>query len=784
MNIAMARVLDGLTVVEFSSVEFSSNVAAAYAAMLLAGQGARVIKVGPPDEPAAPGHHVFDRGKRRVAIDFGTDDARDRIRRLIEVADIVVTGAGPAIQASMGLDYASIRSVNPAAIAIYTPPFGMRGPLADMAGGEDLVAALTGITASQWSLSGNPVAGTFPVVNYATAMLGAIGAVAALIAREKGAGGQAVEVPMVAGGLALQTGGALRHPAMKSLYPDAGALNPLGPIPCYRLFEAGDGRYLFVACGNPAFWARFAILIDRPDLLTDERFEDAPWGISSKNREALRLILEPIIKTRPRDEWLDLMRAIDVPAAAVKSRVEFFDSPQVRYLGLCCEIDDPILGRTIQMGLPIQLAETPGAVGGPAEARVDDIEKVLAGIGGDMKRCASDDSAITVTGRAPLDGIRVLDFSSYIAGSFCGMLLAQLGADVIKVESLAGDSFRSMEFAFMGWNQGKRSLALDLAKPDGIALARDLAVEADMVLENMRPGRMARFGLDYQSLAALNPRLVYTSISGYGARGPEYIQPGFDPILQARSGMMAAQGGHDGPPVYVSCSPCDYGAAMLATYASVLAILGRRSTGRGQLCETSLAQAAAAFQAGELIFYDGRPDFEAGAAEYRGPSTLTRVYRCADNQWLCIDVDAAGARGWRGLCAALGLDGIMHDAARREHAAGPISARLESIFATRERAQTLALLIEAGVPAVAVNRTVDLFDDPQLIATEMFADLHHPHRERVTQSGLLIKLSATPGVLQRTAPLLGQHGEEIIGAVPGRDAAAVRDLTARGVIRV
>ena len=690
MNIAMAPVLDGLTV-----VEFSSNMAAAYAAMMLGEQGARVIKAEAPDAPAAPGCHVFDRGKRRVAIDFAASDARDRVRRLVEAADIVVTGAGPAVHAAMGVDYASIRNVNPAAIALYTPPFGMRGPLADMDGGEDLVAALTGITASQWSLSGNPVAATFPVVSYATAMLGAIGAAAALIAREKGAGGQAVEVPMIAGGLALQTGGALRHPAMKSLYPGAGALNPLGPIPCYRLFEASDGRYLFVACGNPAFWARFAILIDQPDLLTDERFEDAPWGISSKNREALRLILEPIMKTRPRDQWLDLMRAIDVPAAAVNSRAEFFDSPQTRYLGLRCEIDDPILGRTIQMGVPIHLAETPGAIGGPAEARVDDFDKVLAGLSRGIKRFAADDSTATATIErapgAPLDGIRVLDFSSYIAGSFCGMLLAQLGADVIKVESLAGDSFRSMEFAFMGWNQGKRSLALDLGKPDGIALARDLAAGADMVLENMRPGRMARFGLDYESLAALNPRLVYMSISGYGARGPEYIQPGFDPILQARSGMMAAQGGHHGPPVYVTCSPCDYGAAMLATYASVLAILRRRRTGRGQLCETSLAQAAAAFQASELIFYNGRPDFEAGAAEYRGPSALTRVYRCADDQWLCIDVDAAGARGWRGLCAAFGLDGITHDAAssraRRRSDSGTPRKHLRD---ARPRADTCA----------------------------------------------------------------------------------------------
>jgi crotonobetainyl-CoA:carnitine CoA-transferase CaiB-like acyl-CoA transferase len=770
----MGRVLEGLTV-----VEFSSNLAAAYTAMLLADHGTHVIKVEKSGTPALPGRHLFDRGKHRVAIDPELDDASDRVRRLVEIADIVVTGAGPAELAARGLDYCSIRAVNPAAIAVYLPPFGMRGELADMDAGEDLVAALTGITASQWALSGNPVATTFPVVGYATAVLGAIGAVSALIARESGAGGQSVEVPMIAGGLALQTGGALRHPEMKSLYPGTGALNPLGPIPCYRLFEAADGRYLFVACGNPTFWARFAILIDRPGLISDERFEDAPWGVSTRNREALRMILEPIMKTRPRDEWLEMLRAADVPAAPVVSREDFFDSPQVRYLGMRCEIDDPILGNTVQMGVPVRLAETPGEVRGPAAASLDEFNNVLAQVGRNAGPPESAD--VRAAGRAPLDGVRVLDFSSYIAGSFCGMLLAQLGADVIKVESLGGDSFRSMEFAFMGWNQGKRSLALDLGTADGRAIARELAAISDIVLENMRPGRMARFGLDYASLSELNPRIIYTSISGYGARGPEYLQPGFDPLLQARSGMMAAQGGHGGPPVYVTCSPCDYGAAMLATYASVLAIFSRRRTGRGQLCETSLLHAAVAFQAGELMFYGGCPDSEAGSAEYRGPSALTRVYRCAGNEWLCMD--ASDPRAWSRLCSVFKLDGCDYNAACRERFGGPITSRLDEIIGASNRATLIATLARAGIPAVVVNRVGDLFDDPQMAANGMFADLIHPKRKAVTQAGVLIKFSTTPGVLRRSAPLLGEHCGDILLELTGRDPAVVRELAARGVTR-
>ena len=194
--------------------------------------------------------------------------------------------------------------------------------------------------------------------------MAATAAVAALLARGANGAGQAVEVSLLAGAFSLQTGGILRHEKMTALYH--GPQDPLGPIPVYRLFEAADGKYLFAACGNATFWGKFAIAIERPDLVGDPRFENAPWGIPSEHWQPLKDIIEPIIRTRPRDEWLGILREADVPCAPVMTRQEFIEHPQTRALGMRQEIDDPTLGRTVQMGLPVFLNDTPGEITGPA----------------------------------------------------------------------------------------------------------------------------------------------------------------------------------------------------------------------------------------------------------------------------------------------------------------------------------------------------------------------------------------------------------------------------------
>ncbi|HXN12325.1 MAG TPA: CoA transferase, partial [Candidatus Acidoferrales bacterium] len=603
-------------------------------------------------------------------------------------------------------------------------------------------------------------------------------AVAAILARGASGAGQQVEVSLLAGAFSLHTGGILRHEKMTALYH--GPQDPLGPIPVYRLFEAADGKYLFAACGNATFWGKFAIAIERPELVGDPRFENAPWGIAAEHWQPLKDIVEPIIRTRPREEWLSILRESDVPCAPVMTRQEFIEHPQTRALDMRREIDDPTLGRMIQMGIPVFLNETPGEITGPAADPGDD-RAALQWLQ-EPARYASVKDDRRVSEKPPLDGVTVLDFASYIAGSYGPMILAQLGAKVIKIESLEGDSFRHFGFGFLGWNQGKRGISLNLASAEGREIIHGLADKADIVVENLRPGRMRKFGFDYESLAARNPRIIYMSVNAFGNRGPEHNQPGFDPLLQARSGVMAAQGGHHGHPVYLTCAICDYGAAMLSAFGCVLALRARELTGRGQFCETSLLQSAMAFQAGEFAFYPGRPDMENGSPENRGRSALSRAYQCRDGDWLFISL--SDETQWAALLTILpGLPNSNWETASTEPNEGSLAEALATQFAKLERDNALAALKSSGVPATQINHSRELFDDPQVVANELTVELSHSQWGRVNQTGMLTKLFATPGTIDRAAPLLGEHTDEILREYLGYSTGQIAALRAAGIVK-
>ncbi len=562
----MPKALDGTNV-----LEFHSNLGAAYAAMLLAEQGADTLKVEPPGgaaERGTPHFRALNRSKRAACLDL--EASRGEIEALVRRADVVVTGFTPGRLRSLGLDFETLRGINPNVLALNISPFGEHGPEANLEADEDLAAARAGITGDQWARDANPVALVFPAASYAAGVMGASAAVGGLIARERIGAGQSIDVSLIAGALTLQTGGTLKHEKLTTLYH--GPQDPLGPIPCYRLFEASDGKYLFVACGNATFWGKFAIALDRPELVSDPRFENAPWGVPPEHWDTLKEIIGAIILTRPRDEWLAILRENDVPCAPVLTRQEFIENPQVAAIGMRRKIDDPVFGPTIQSGVPVGLNETPGDVVGPAPS-VNGAggSSQATAWGGDPAATRSFDATWKPQGKGPLDGVTVLDFAGYIAGSLGPMILAQMGANVIKIENFEGDAFRAFGFGFLGWNQGKRGMALNLQTPEGLDIVHRLAEQADIVVENLRPGRMKRYGLDYETLARRNRRIIYMSVNGFGNRGPEHNQPGFDPLLQARSGVMAAQGGPHGHPVYLTCAICDYGAAMLSAFGCVLA---------------------------------------------------------------------------------------------------------------------------------------------------------------------------------------------------------------------
>ena len=378
--------------------------------------------------------------------------------------------------------------------------------------------------------------------------------------------------------------------------------------------------------------------------------------------------------------------------------------------------------------------------------------------------------------QTPLEGVRVVDLTSYIAGSYAATMLADLGADVVKVESLEGDSFRELP-GFFAWNRGKRSIALNLKAPDGRAVVERLARDSDVVMENMRPGVADRLGVGDATLRGLNPRLIYCSTTAFGSSGPYVDRPGFDPLLQGLAGIMALQG-FGGPPQYLRIAVVDYYAAALTAQAVLAALFVRERTGIGQKVETSLLHAVTALQAGNFVDYPGKQSV------FRDNPTY-RLYQAGDGEWLFL---ACGNQAfWVKLCQALGLEDLAHDPRfgswmlRLDNRAVLLPI-LEARFKARPRDAWLQTLLSHDIPAGPVH-SIDEFRRHELTRHHgMAREYDHAEVGRLTLPGSSLLFSATPTRDVGPSPTLGQHTDDVLRAA-GYTDAAVADLRARKIVR-
>ena len=352
------------------------------------------------------------------------------------------------------------------------------------------------------------------------------------------------------------------------------------------------------------------------------------------------------------------------------------------------------------------------------------------------------------------------------------MLLADLGAEVLKIEAADGDPFRMAAFGFVGWNRGKRSMVLDLKRAEGREVFLDLARRADVVVDNFRAGVMERLGLGWETLHDVNPRLVHTSITGWGSSGPLATRPGFDPIFQACSGLMQAQGGADDP-VFHMIAYTDYSAGALGALATVAALGARERTGRGQRVDVSLFRTSYVMQAAEMILAPGCPSPPAGGRDFLGPLARRRLYACADG-WVCVAASAEAHAAALGRLAGVPL-------ALDDPAEGAAAAAVTRALGALSRAEALARLAGAGVPAAPCLDFQELFTDPLLRAAGCVAEPSHPALGPLRMSGAFIDFEATPAVLRRSAPLLGADGPAALGEL-GYPAERIAALIDAGVV--
>ena len=392
----------------------------------------------------------------------------------------------------------------------------------------------------------------------------------------------------------------------------------------------------------------------------------------------------------------------------------------------------------------------------------------------------------------PLEGVRVLEASQVMAGPYCTLLLADMGADVVKVEKpRGGDDSRRMgppfingeSAAFLAINRNKRSVALDIKQPAGRAVFRRLAGQADILVENFRPGTLGALGLGYADLTAEHPQLIYCSISGYGQTGPDRERGGYDLVAQGASGLMSITGHPGQPPVKVGVPVADLNAGMYAAYGVLCAYIHRLKTGQGQYVDTSLLEAGLAYTVWEsaMFFATGVNPPPMGSAH-----RLAAPYQAFKTSDGYITIGAANQANWELLCQALGRPELVADARyldnpARTRAAPELAGELEQTFAQRSTREWLERMEVVGLPAGPVNDMAAVYADPQVQARNMQVELDHPTAGRIKHIGVPVKLSRTPGSVRRPAPTLGQHTDEIL-AEAGLTPAEVAGLRADHVV--
>ena len=417
----------------------------------------------------------------------------------------------------------------------------------------------------------------------------------------------------------------------------------------------------------------------------------------------------------------------------------------------------------------------------------------------------------------PLSGVKILEFSQIIAAPFSGMLLADMGADVIKVEHPDGEPWRLNQQivpkeskSFIALNRGKRSLPLDMTQPQALKIVHQLLPEVDVVLINYRPDVPQKLGIDYESLAAINPRIIYCENTAYGRRGPESLRPGYDIIIQAMSGLMAADGKiQDGVPQQVTATAvADFSAGMSMVWAICAALYHREKSGIGQKIEASLLASALAIQTGRFTVVDmtegeSRQEFienlghlrNAGAPyeethgllegiRARPPGNIYyNTFQTADN---VIAVACLSNSLRKKMADALDLYDIrfepdydpQSDKAREFGEA--LSNKAKELFTTKTTAEWIKILDRAGVPCGPVKFTEELIQDEQVKANELVVDLDHPKVGKVTMVGPAVRMSETPLQAINASPTLGQHTSEILSSL-GYDDETIKQLIEDGI---
>jgi crotonobetainyl-CoA:carnitine CoA-transferase CaiB-like acyl-CoA transferase len=721
-------------------LDFGQYVAGPLAAVLLADQGADVIHIDPPGGPRFAGlpDAFFNRGKRRAILDLKQAEDLDVARRLAAAADVVIENFRPGTLARLGLDPAELRSDSPGLIVCSMPGFGADDPRADLRGFEGVIAAATancqprvGEEPPGWDWE-RPTYSALPLASSFAAYLAALSIVMALIARRRTGRGQQVDVPLFDAMFTL-----IGH---SGAYSEERGLRPPRPIHVRGsgAFRCADGRYVQFDTSSARhlpWFARAAGVLGvwEPELL-DLTVNNAP-----AMNERLHARLRELFMERTAREWEELGNAAGAAIGFIRTPAEWIATDHARQTHAVAEVTDPEFGTLWCAGVPVALSAS-----GPPAVR----PRRLPGADTDAVRAEARSVAQRETEpgnepelRQPLDGVRVVDLGLALAGPTCGRLLAEFGADVVKIGAPGAGVSGYL-------NRGKDSLLLDLAPLGGQDVFWRLVDRADVVLENFSPGTADRLAIGHQEVRARRPDIVYTSISCYGLGGPWTRWRGWERQGQAVTGIMERT---ELPSVLGPYNIVDIGTGILGAFATALALYHRQSTGQGQLASASLAQTATYHQAAFMFDLPGYSPAEPRGYLSLGEGPLQRYYRGRD-QWFFL---AARPEDVGALAAVTGL----------EADSAVVEVALESVFAADEADAIVGRLTGAGIAAHVVVPIADLMADDLVRARGLSVTQDVAEVGRCTMPGISPHLSDTPASVGHAPRRPGADAKAVLAAV-------------------
>jgi crotonobetainyl-CoA:carnitine CoA-transferase CaiB-like acyl-CoA transferase len=748
-------------------LDASTGAAGAMAAMFLADYGADVVKIEPGQSTppkSDPGWLCWDRNKVLMSFDPTGRQGRSELRRLLAAADVAVFDRVPGQLEAEGWDGATLTAAHPNLVHAWLPPYGTSGRWSQLPGDPLLLAAAAGVCDHQQALADVPVAPVVPILTYAQGAMGATAIAAALLERRRRGKGQAVTVTGLHAVAAMHTSVMCRAPGQIMQRRKGG----LG-LPNYRVYRCRDDQWLYLGTLIQPFFLTALEVLGLLEVMVLPGIDgDFTNVMNPQFNEEVGARLEKRFAERDRADWLHALDAAGVPNAPVGSRAEWFDSETVAVNGLRVGLDHKQLGRVDLPGLAVSFSGTPGAI----RHLPDDDHRFPSGDLWNDERTAFDPPSESATtgdlgSSFPrvLDGLRVIDASSFIAGTFGPALLADYGADVVKVEPPDGDPYRIFSLGFIALNQGKRGVQLDLKEPGDRQTFLELVAKADVVFDNLRPATAARLGIASPDLHATNPQLVHCTVSAFGERGVWAPRRGFDPLVQALSGLLRAQGGDDAP--IISTMPVhDIGGGTMAAFGALAALYAREHTGEGQVVQTSLASVSVMLQSGELVSYRGRPPAPVGGRDFAGPRAGHRLYECG-NGWICVA--ASTSDQMESLLRAVDLLELANGHSRAELLAaegtGPLASEIASKFAPLSIEEALDYLSAVGVPAARVLTRAETLDDPWLETNRVFHMVDDPvfgPCKIVRSYAEWSRSGISAPEPDASAPMIGQHTAEVL----------------------